>query len=367
MLERALDDPAAARHPGVLHMYIHLMEMSPFPERGLPRRRPAARRSCPTPAICAHADAPRRALRRLPRVVECEPAARSSPTRSSSSATGAMNFYTLYRSHNHHFKIYGAMFLGQSQAALARRRPRGRAPRGAAADRAAADGRLAGGLPPHAAARADPLRQWQDILALPLPERPGAVLRHDGDAPLRPRASPTPPPGASPRPRRSATRSAPRSPGSRSRATFQQHLPATSSPSPAAMLDGELEYRKGNYDAAFAAPAPRDRAGRHPALRRAVGLDAADAPRLRRAAARAGPRRGGRSGLPRRPRPRRRSRAVRHPGQRLGLHGYHECLVRLGKPGRRGSSSSASTRRRPRRLPIRASCFCRMTHHAVVA
>src|SRR5262249_42059890 len=32
---------------------------------------------------------------------------------------GAMNFYTLYRAHDYHFKIYGAMFAGQSQAALA--------------------------------------------------------------------------------------------------------------------------------------------------------------------------------------------------------------------------------------------------------
>jgi hypothetical protein len=24
---------------------------------------------------------------------------------------GAMNFYSLYRTHNHHFAIYGAMFL----------------------------------------------------------------------------------------------------------------------------------------------------------------------------------------------------------------------------------------------------------------
>ena len=32
---------------------------------------------------------------------------------------GAMNFYTLYRVHNYHFKIYGAMFLGQAQTALA--------------------------------------------------------------------------------------------------------------------------------------------------------------------------------------------------------------------------------------------------------
>ena len=33
---------------------------------------------------------------------------------------GAMNFYTLYRAHNYHFKIYGAMFLGQARAALDR-------------------------------------------------------------------------------------------------------------------------------------------------------------------------------------------------------------------------------------------------------
>jgi hypothetical protein len=30
----------------------------------------------------------------------------------------AMNFYTLYRSHDYHFKIYGAMFLGQARTAL---------------------------------------------------------------------------------------------------------------------------------------------------------------------------------------------------------------------------------------------------------
>ena len=26
---------------------------------------------------------------------------------------GAMNFYSMYRTHNYHFKLYGAMFLGQ--------------------------------------------------------------------------------------------------------------------------------------------------------------------------------------------------------------------------------------------------------------
>ena len=31
---------------------------------------------------------------------------------------GAANFYTLYRCHNYHFKIYGSMFLGQYAPAL---------------------------------------------------------------------------------------------------------------------------------------------------------------------------------------------------------------------------------------------------------
>jgi len=32
--------------------------------------------------------------------------------------SGPHNFYTTYRCHNHHFKIYGAMFLGQMQVAM---------------------------------------------------------------------------------------------------------------------------------------------------------------------------------------------------------------------------------------------------------
>jgi hypothetical protein len=32
---------------------------------------------------------------------------------------GAMNVYALYRTHDHHFAIYGAMFLGQYGAAMA--------------------------------------------------------------------------------------------------------------------------------------------------------------------------------------------------------------------------------------------------------
>ena len=67
VLETAFrDDPAAWDHPGLLHMYIHLMEMSPTPERALrhgDRLRDAGARRRPPPA---HGYAHRRALRRLP-------------------------------------------------------------------------------------------------------------------------------------------------------------------------------------------------------------------------------------------------------------------------------------------------------------
>jgi hypothetical protein len=36
VLEAALAAPGGSQHPGLLHMYIHLMEMSPTPERALP-------------------------------------------------------------------------------------------------------------------------------------------------------------------------------------------------------------------------------------------------------------------------------------------------------------------------------------------
>ena len=32
---RALERPGGRTHPGLVHFYVHLMEMSPFPERAL--------------------------------------------------------------------------------------------------------------------------------------------------------------------------------------------------------------------------------------------------------------------------------------------------------------------------------------------
>ena len=43
VLERAHRAARGARHPGLLHLYVHAMEMSPYPERALQAARPAAR------------------------------------------------------------------------------------------------------------------------------------------------------------------------------------------------------------------------------------------------------------------------------------------------------------------------------------
>ena len=122
-----------------------------------------------------------------------------------------------------------------------------------------------------------------------------------------------------------------------------------------AMLDGELEYRRGQFDVAF----------EH--LRRAIALDDAlpyDEPwgwmqptrhaygallleqgRVEEAEAIYAEDLGYDPSIP---------RSSWHPGNVWSLHGYHECLVRLGRMSRRGSSSSSSMSPLP--APTSRSC-----------
>ena len=59
------------------------------------------------------------------------------------------------------------------------------------------------------------------------------------------------------------------------------------------------------------------------------------------------------------------SRPCQHPDNVWSLHGFHECLTRLGK-------QAEADIVRPRlqlalaqaTVPVRSSCFCRMTHAA---
>lgn len=112
-IERERGEP----HPGILHMYIHLMEMSQTPERALA----ASDRLRDLVPDSGH-------LQHMPTHIDVLSGDYAAVVRSNSDAIeadmlflereGPINFYSLYRSHNFHFKVYGAMFLGQYSAAL---------------------------------------------------------------------------------------------------------------------------------------------------------------------------------------------------------------------------------------------------------
>ena len=60
------------------------------------------------------------------------------------------------------------------------------------------------------------------------------------------------------------------------------------------------------------------------------------------------------------------ARACQHPGNLWSLHGYHECLVRLGKHelaeviARQLAIASARAD-----IPVTSSCYCRLSCHDV--
>lgn len=117
VLERALTAEHAFEHPGLLHMYIHLMEMSPHPERAL-RAADALRTLAPDSGHLCHMPTHIDVLcGHYERVVSSNHEAIKAD-RKYLEREGPLNFYSLYRCHNYHFKIYGAMFLGQYKPAI---------------------------------------------------------------------------------------------------------------------------------------------------------------------------------------------------------------------------------------------------------
>ena len=118
ILERAFSsDPEAWDHPGLLHMYIHLMEMSPTPEKALvhgdklvdlvPDSGHLVHMATHIDVLCGDYQ---NVVSRNHRATEVD--------KKFVEYAGSKNFYTVYRVHNLHFKIYGAMFLAQPTPAL---------------------------------------------------------------------------------------------------------------------------------------------------------------------------------------------------------------------------------------------------------
>ncbi len=118
VLERAFRDiPASWDHPGLLHLYVHLMEMSPFPQLAL-RAGDRLREIMPDGGHLIHMPTHIDVLCGNYRDVVVYNQKAVVADRKYLEQAGALNIYSMYRTHNHHFVIYGAMFLGQYRPAV---------------------------------------------------------------------------------------------------------------------------------------------------------------------------------------------------------------------------------------------------------
>ena len=110
--------PGAMDHPGLLHLHVHLMEMSPTPEVALvtgDRLRELSPDMGHLTHMPTHIDIQcghyRDAMHWNQRAIIAD--------RKFYDRAGPMNFYSGYRIHNYHFAAYGGMFLGQYAPAIA--------------------------------------------------------------------------------------------------------------------------------------------------------------------------------------------------------------------------------------------------------
>jgi tetratricopeptide (TPR) repeat protein len=345
----------------VLHLYLHTMEMSAAPEDALP----AANLLRDLVPDAGH-------LQHMPSHIDVLCGDYRSSVASNLSAVqadrrfvereGSLNFYSLYRAHNLHFVVYSAMFQGQSQVALG------------AADE------LAGQLTPELLSVSSPpmadwleafgpLRihvlvrfgRWDDLIAEPLPAdvdlycataatiHYGRGVAHAAKGQLtQARAE-----------REAFTEAYARIPGSRYlfNNTCRDILAVAG-----AMLDGEITYREKKFDEAFAHlrraiqlsdALPYDEPwGWMQPPRHAYGALLLEQGHVEIAAEVYAADLGVDGTL---------SRACRHPGNVWSLHGYHECLQRLGRTAEAASiGQQLELAKAHADVPILASCACRL-------
>jgi tetratricopeptide (TPR) repeat protein len=364
VLESALSQPGGMTHPGLLHFYIHLMEMSPTPEVALDAAnalRGLVRDGGHLLHMPTHIDV---LLGDYERVIADNERAIVADERYVEHA-GRINFYSLYRSHDHHFRIYGAMFAGRKATALA------------AADALAAslpEELLRVEVPPMAdwVESFVPMRShvlvrfglWDDILAEPLPGDPElycvttALTHHAKGVAL---AASSRVSEAERERERFAAAAVERVPDTR---YLFNNTALDILAIAAAMLDGEIEYRAGNHDAAWGHlrraielddGLPYDEPwGWMQPTRHAYGALLLEQDEVETARDVYAADLGLDGTLP---------RACQHPNNVWSLHGYHECLVRLRradearviKPQLDAALARAD-------VEITSSCFCRLSH-----
>ncbi len=347
LLDAALALPGGDRHPFVLHLHIHLLEMSERPEAalssadGLRGLVPDAGHLQHMPShldvLCGDYHSSIAANRRA---VQAD--------RLFVDRSGPLNFYSLYRAHDLHFIVYSAMFLGRYRDATD------------AADELSAQ------LTPEllrieSPPMADwleafvPLRthvlvrfgRWDDLVAQPLPEDRalyctttamvlygrGVAQAALGDV------------DAAEATREEFARAVTQVPDTRYlfNNTALDILAVAG-----AMLDGEIAYRRGLVDEGFTHLRRAIALDDALPVRRTVGLDAADPARLRRPAAGAGPGRGGSGGVCGGPRSRPDGQPLGPPpGQRVEPARLPR-VPRAAGASRRGPDHRSAARHRAR-------------------
>lgn len=117
ILDKALAQEGGLRHPGLLHLYIHWVEMSPEPEQGLAIAN-NLRGLVPDAGHLQHMPTHLDVLCGDYQRAISSNADASKADQKYAARAGPRNFYTLYRAHNTHFRLYAAMLSGQSKVAM---------------------------------------------------------------------------------------------------------------------------------------------------------------------------------------------------------------------------------------------------------
>ena len=361
ILDEALATEVGRRHPGVLHLYLHAMEMSAHPEQALPAA-DLLRGLVPDAGHLQHMPSHIDVLCGDYRSSIVANVAAVQADRKFVERAGPLNFYSLYRAHDLHFVVYSAMFEGRYGDAMQ------------AAEELAAQltpELLAIESPPMAdwLEAFAPLKvhvlirfgRWDDLIALSVPDDAelystttatihyGRGVAHAAKGHLdQARAE-----------REAFSAAYDRIPETRYlfNNTSRDILAVA-----AAMLDGEIDYREGRFDDAFARlrtavalddALPYDEPwGWMQPTRHALGALLLEQGRVEDAAAVYAADLGLDPTL---------SRPCQHPGNVWSLHGYHECLRRLGRDDEAviiGHQLELAVARAD--VPILASCACRL-------
>ncbi|KAJ4162304.1 hypothetical protein NW754_013738 [Fusarium falciforme] len=361
LLGHALTLDGALKHPGLLHMYIHLMEMSPSPESALPIA-DHLRGLVPDGGHLHHMPTHLDVLcGQYEQAITSNSDAIVADERFLSQA-GPINFYTLYRAHDYHFRVYAAMFAGKYQVAIETvERLESSMPKSLLQVESPP---MADWLEAFLTLRAHVLirfGRWEDLVNLELPEdqqlycmttaithyakgvafaASGRVKEAEDQRRLFQDA---------------AQKVAP------SRTLFNNTCSDILQVAEA-MLDGELEYRLGHFDAAYEHLRKAiDREDNLPydepwgwmqPTRHAYGALLLEQGHVEKALEVYMADLGMTDTLP---------RALRHENNVWALHGVHECLLKLGREseakeleGKLSAAVAAAD------VPVHASCFCRL-------